>query len=127
MSTVAQPPIDLPPGVLQGDERLVRLTPAAGSKVIKLSAREEEGDYLRLAVTGGGCSGLSYRMKFTSSLKKGDLVVSSEGANVVVDRRSALYLRGTVLDYSDNLVSGGFKFTNPNAKASCSCGESFAV
>jgi iron-sulfur cluster assembly protein len=64
-------------------------------------------------------------MKFVSTGKAGDIAVVSEGAHVLVDSKTALYLRGTTLEFSDKLVGGGFKFSNPNAKASCSCGESF--
>lgn len=92
-----------------------------------LIAREQQGDYLRIAITGGGCNGLSYKMKFVPEPRRGDLLVRSAGVTVVVDSKSALYLKGTHLDYSAAMVSGGFKFSNPNAKASCSCGESFSV
>jgi len=110
---------------LQANENLVRLTPRASEKVSQLMDRENEGDFLRIRITGGGCNGLSYKMKFVESGKPNDLFISSEGAKVLVDSKTALYLRGTTLDYSDQLVAGGFKFSNPNAKASCSCGESF--
>jgi len=108
-----------------GDERLVRLTEVAGMQAEKLMLREEQGEFLRIRITGGGCNGLSYKLKFVSSAKKGDILVESSGISVLVDSKTALYLRGTTLDFSDNLVGGGFKFMNPNAKASCSCGESF--
>ncbi len=105
----------------------MRLTDAAGSKVRALVARENQGEYLRVAITGGGCNGLSYKLKFAPEPRKGDILVRSAGVPVLVDARTALYLKGTVLDYSTQLIAGGFKFTNPNAKASCSCGESFSV
>jgi len=108
-----------------GDERLVRLTEVAGMQAETLMLREEQGEFLRIRITGGGCNGLSYKLKFVSSAKKGDILVESSGMSVLVDSKTALYLRGTTLDFSDNLVGGGFKFMNPNAKASCSCGESF--
>jgi iron-sulfur cluster assembly protein len=66
-------------------------------------------------------------MKFVPDPKRGDILVRTAGVRVVVDSKSALYLKGTHLDYSHAMVSGGFKFSNPNAKASCSCGESFSV
>ena len=110
---------------LQANENLVRLTPRASGKVSQLIERENKGPYLRIRITGGGCNGLSYKMKFVEHGKPNDLFVSSEGAKVLVDSKTALYLRGTTLDYSDQLVAGGFKYSNPNAKASCSCGESF--
>jgi iron-sulfur cluster assembly protein len=117
--------ITLPEGVRVGDERLVALTPAAGEKVRSLIARDQQGDFLRLAITGGGCNGLSYKMRFTPEAKRGDILVNTAGAQVLVDTKSALYLKGSSLDYSTNMIGGGFKFTNPNAKGSCSCGESF--
>ena len=64
-------------------------------------------------------------MKFVNDSKENDILVESSGKSVLVDSKTALYLRGTTLDYSNKLVGGGFKFINPNAKASCSCGESF--
>ncbi len=110
-----------------GSELLVKVTPPAGAKVRTLIAREQQGELLRIAITGGGCNGLSYKMKFTPEPRRGDILVQTGDVQVVVDPKTALYLKGTVLDYSSALVAGGFKFTNPNAKASCSCGESFSV
>ena len=103
------------------------MTPAAGVKVAALIARENQGGFLRIAISGGGCNGLSYKMKFVPTPKRGDILVRTGGAQVLVDSKSALYLKGTHVDYSAAMVAGGFKFSNPNAKASCSCGESFSV
>ena len=116
-----------PEGVREGNENLVRLTAPAGTKVAALIAREKQGGFLRIAISGGGCNGLSYKMKFVPEARRGDILVRSAGIPVVVDSKSALYLKGTQVDYSNALVAGGFKFSNPNAKASCSCGESFSV
>jgi len=120
----AQPPVE---GVREGNENLVRLTEPAGVKVNALIAREGQGSFLRVAITGGGCNGLSYKLRFAAEAKRGDILVRSAGIPVLVDAKTALYLKGTVLDFSDKMIGGGFKFTNPNAKASCSCGESFSV
>lgn len=120
----APPPVE---GVREGNENLVRLTEAAGVKVTALIAREGQGSFLRVAITGGGCNGLSYKLRFAPEPKRGDILVRSAGIPVLVDAKTALYLKGTVLDFSDKMIGGGFKFTNPNAKASCSCGESFSV
>jgi iron-sulfur cluster assembly protein len=120
-------PASLPEGVRLGNENLVQLTSAAGEKVRALIVREGQGDLLRVAITGGGCNGLSYKMKFVTVPKRGDILVQTAGVPVVVDSKSALYLKGTHLDYSSAMIAGGFKFLNPNAKASCSCGESFSV
>jgi iron-sulfur cluster assembly protein len=127
LSTGSQTSGGLPEGVRLGNEKLVQLTQAAGDKVRRLAQREGQGDYLRVAISGGGCSGLSYKMKFVPLPRAGDILVETSGARVIVDSKSALYLKGSQIDYSDKLVGGGFKFSNPNAKASCSCGESFAV
>lgn len=126
-SLAAQASGNQPEGVREGNENLICLTPAAGAKVNALIAREGQGPLLRIAISGGGCNGLSYKMKFVSEPRRGDIVVRTGGATVVVDSKSALYLKGTHLDYSSAMVAGGFKFSNPNAKASCSCGESFSV
>lgn len=126
VSTTAMLP-PLPEGVREGNENLVRLTSEAGAKVAALVAREQAGEFLRIAITGGGCNGLSYKLKFTPEPRRGDILVRSAGVPVVVDPKTALYLKGTLLDYSGKMVAGGFKFSNPNAKASCSCGESFSV
>ena len=119
--------IDVPEGVRLGNEKLVLVTEAAGTKLRSLVEREQKGDYLRVKITGGVCNGLSYKMKFVADPKRGDILVRSAGAQILVDTKSALYLRGTHLDYSDKMVGGGFKFSNPNAKSSCSCGESFSI
>lgn len=119
--------LTLPEGVREGNDRLLQLTPAAVGKLRLLRERERAGDYLRVAITGGGCNGLSYKLRFTGEPRRGDIVVRHDDVAVLIDSKTALYLKGTVLDYSDRLVAGGFKFSNPNAKASCSCGESFNV
>ena len=111
----------------EGSETLVKLTEKAGQKVNALVARERQGQFLRIAITGGGCNGLSYKLGYAAAAKRGDILVRTGGAQVLVDSRTALYLKGTVVDYSDRMIGGGFKFTNPNAKSSCSCGESFSV
>ena len=117
--------IEFSAGVRQGNEKLVRVTLAAAPKLVQLMDREGKGSFLRIRITGGGCNGLSYKMKFVEQGKAGDIGVMSEGIRLLVDSKTALYLRGTTLEFSDKLVGGGFKFSNPNAKASCSCGESF--
>jgi len=129
MSAVPDPATitTLPEGVREGNENLVRLTSDAGAKIAALAAREQQGEFLRIAITGGGCNGLSYKLRFVPEPRRGDILVRTAGVPVVVDARTALYLKGTQLDYSHQMVGGGFKFANPNAKASCSCGESFNV
>lgn len=117
----------LPEGVREGNEALIRVTGHAGKKLCELLDQEPTNHYLRVKITGGGCNGLSYKMKFVEEAKRGDILVRSSGVPVLVDTKSALYLRGTQLDFSNKMIGGGFKFTNPNAASSCSCGESFSI
>ncbi len=117
----------LPEGVRLGNEQLIQLTESAGEKLNGLLLGEPERTVLRVKISGGGCNGLSYKLDFVQAYKRGDILVESAGSQVVVDSKSALYLKGTMLEYSHALVGGGFKFENPNAKSSCSCGESFNV
>ncbi|MCH6257159.1 iron-sulfur cluster assembly accessory protein [Puniceicoccaceae bacterium K14] len=118
----------IPEGVRQGDERLIKLSDSAVAKVRSLLEREgEDVSLLRVGVSGGGCNGLSYKMRFVSQTKRGDILVRFDDVSVIVDSKSALYLKGSHLDYSNALISGGFKFSNPNATSSCSCGESFSI
>ena len=119
--------LNVPDGVYLGNENLIRVTKSAADKLCSLVQREQKGEYLRVKITGGGCNGLSYKMKFVNESKRGDILVRSLATQILVDTKSALYLRGTHLDYSDQMVAGGFKFSNPNAKSSCSCGESFSI
>ncbi|EDY83498.1 hypothetical protein VDG1235_3125 [Verrucomicrobiia bacterium DG1235] len=106
---------------------MIKLTESAVAKVAALARKESDKPFLRVGIAGGGCNGLSYKMRFVEAARKGDIFVDFGGAQVIVDSKSALYLKGTHLDYSDALISGGFKFSNPNATSSCSCGESFSV
>jgi len=111
-----------------GNERLVKVTEAASRKLASLL--EEKGKpngALRLAVIGGGCSGLQYTMDLVEGPANRDILIQASNVRVVVDPKSALFVSGSVLDYSDDLQKGGFNVTNPNAVAHCSCGESFAV
>jgi iron-sulfur cluster assembly accessory protein len=110
-----------------GDERLVKLTVNAAHKVSTLLTKQgRPGGVLRVAVVGGGCSGLQYKMDLQDGPANRDFLVESAGVKVVVDPKSALYVTGSELDYVDAL-DGGFKVHNPNAATSCSCGESFSA
>jgi iron-sulfur cluster assembly protein len=116
-----------PPNFRVGDERLVKLTPSAAGKVTALLTKQgRPGGVLRVAVVGGGCSGLQYKMDLQDGPANRDFLVESAGVKVVVDPKSALYVTGSELDYVDAL-DGGFKVKNPNAATSCSCGESFSA
>jgi iron-sulfur cluster assembly protein len=126
---MAKPTTNAPaaPTYRLSDERLVKLTPGAAGKVSALLAKQgRPGGVLRVAVVGGGCSGLQYKMDLQDGPATRDFLVESAGVKVVVDPKSALYVTGSELDYVDAL-DGGFKVTNPNAATSCSCGESFSA
>lgn len=115
------------PAFRVGDERLIKLTASAASKVGSLLTRQgRPAGVLRVAVVGGGCSGLQYKMDLQDGPANRDILVETSGVKVVVDPKSALYVTGSELDYLDSL-EGGFKVKNPNAATSCSCGESFSA
>ena len=115
------------PNVRTGDERLIKLTQSAAQKVSGLLAKQgRPNGVLRVAVVGGGCSGLQYKMDLQDNPASRDILVESGGVRVVVDPKSALYVTGSELDYLSTL-EGGFKVKNPNAATSCSCGESFSA
>jgi iron-sulfur cluster assembly accessory protein len=111
-----------------GNERLVKVTENASRKLISLLEKQgRPNGALRVAVIGGGCSGLQYKMDLVDGPANRDILVQTSNVRVVVDPKSALFVSGSVLDYSEDLQKGGFKVTNPNAVAHCSCGESFAA
>lgn len=111
-----------------GNERLVKLTEKAAHRLSALLTRQKRPDgALRVAVLGGGCSGLQYKMDLVNGPAHRDILVESRGVRIVVDPKSALFVSGSEIDYSDDLQKGGFKVTNPNAVAHCSCGESFSA
>jgi iron-sulfur cluster assembly protein len=111
-----------------GDERLIKVTASAAKKVSGLLTKQGRAQgVLRVAVVGGGCSGLQYKMDLQDSPASRDILVETGGIKVVVDPKSALYVTGSELDYVDALQDGGFKVKNPNAATSCSCGESFSA
>jgi iron-sulfur cluster assembly accessory protein len=115
------------PAFRTGDERLIKLTSNAAKKVGALLTKQgRPNGVLRVAVLGGGCSGLQYKMDLQDGPANRDILVETAGVRVVVDPKSALYVTGSELDYLDAL-EGGFKVKNPNAATSCSCGESFSA
>ena len=90
-----------------------------------MKQNEEEGAFLRVAVKGGGCSGLSYGIGFEHEVKEDDVQSEQYGINVLVNKEDEPILKGTVIDYKESLMGGGFTIENPNAIASCGCGSSF--
>ncbi len=108
---------------------MITITPSALEKINVLKSEQDLSDdyFIRVSVVGGGCSGLSYNLDFDNESKEGDQVFDSEGAKIICDMKSFLYLCGTELDFSDGLNGKGFNFINPNATRTCGCGESFAV
>ncbi len=112
-----------------GSEKLIKLTEAAGRKVSQLMQRDGVAEgALRVKIVGGGCAGLEYKMDFEKNpATPKDILIQSAGVRVLVDVKSALYVRGSEIDFQDKMIGGGFKIHNPNATATCSCGESFSV
>ena len=126
MSAPATPPTGINYKI--GNERLNNVTDNASRKLTSLLEKQgRPTGALRVAVIGGGCSGLQYKMDLVDGPANRDIMVQSAEVRVVVDPKSALFVSGSLLDYSDDLQKGGFKVTNPNAVAHCSCGESFAA
>jgi iron-sulfur cluster assembly protein len=107
---------------------MIGLSENAASKVIDLiDKRPNETQGLRVGVRGGGCSGFTYFLEFAANANKGDKELDSHGVTLFIDPKSYLYLMGTEIDFVDGLGGSGFKFTNPNARRTCGCGESFSV
>lgn len=111
----------------QQPNALVTATAEAVAELQRLSAAEGAGkDGVRLGVKGGGCSGFSYLLEFDDA-REGDNCFEQQGVRFLMDRKSAIYLKGIVLDFRSGLKGKGFVFKNPNASSTCGCGESFSV
>ncbi len=108
---------------------MIQITDKAKEKIVALRSEEGKGNdhNIRVSVKGGGCSGLMYDLAFDQAVLDGDKVYEDKGVKILVDKRSLLYLLGTILDYSDGLNGKGFQFVNPNASRTCGCGESFSI
>ncbi len=109
---------------------MIKVSETAKKRVALLM--EDEGfnpstDYVRVGVKSGGCSGLSYELKFDNALGENDKVFEDNDIKIAVDKKSFLYLAGTILEYSGGLNGKGFVFNNPNAQRTCGCGESFSL
>lgn len=109
-------------------QEIVGLTEKAVEQVKNIFAAEKPGPDtgLRLAVAGGGCSGLQYKIEFSDKKEK-DNIIERDGIKIFIDPKSSIYLKGVVLDFKDGLNGKGFVFENPNAANTCGCGESFSV
>ena len=106
----------------------IHVTEKAAKQIQKLGEKEGMTDFgLRMAVKGGGCSGLTYKLSFNEQPKEDDKVIEDHGVKLFIDRKSYVFLAGTTLEYSGGLNGKGFFFDNPNAKTTCGCGTSFSV
>ena len=108
---------------------MVSVTETAKKKIFSLLAEEgmSKDAYVKVGVSSGGCSGLSYKLDFINDRSEGDKLIEDNGVKILIDKKSLLYLVGTVLDFSGGLNGKGFTFNNPNATRTCGCGESFAI
>ena len=108
---------------------MVSVDETAKKKIFSLLEEDGLGKdaFVKVGVSSGGCSGLSYKLDFTSDRSEGDQLIEDNGIRILVDKKSLLYLAGTELDFSGGLNGKGFTFNNPNATRTCGCGESFAV
>lgn len=105
----------------------ISMTPAAAERVRTFIANRGKGLGLRLGVKTTGCSGLAYVLEFVDELNQDDQLFNVDDVNIIIDGKSLVYLDGTQLDFVKEGLNEGFKFTNPNAKGECGCGESFNV
>lgn len=111
---------------MSSEKTVIELTEAAAFRVKEMAKHnEEEGSYLRIAVNGGGCSGLTYGMNFDTNINDDDYIDEQHGIKILVSQTDAPILMGTKIDYKQSLMGGGFTIDNPNAIASCGCGTSF--
>lgn len=129
VSRIASTVTDAPTAEGAIDERVIVITPGAMKQLTALKASRDEETYLRMGVRAGGCSGMSYVMDLVGAAEvaEDDLVEEYSGIRCVIDPKSLMFLYGLQLDYSNELIGGGFKFSNPNAEANCGCGKSFSV
>ncbi|EAU40542.1 hypothetical protein FP2506_04916 [Fulvimarina pelagi HTCC2506] len=105
----------------------VTLSDNAAKRIANILAKSPGSNSLRVSVEGGGCSGFSYKYDLTSETEADDLVLERDGARVVIDQISVVYLDGSVIDFVDDLMGQSFQIRNPNAVASCGCGTSFSI
>lgn len=106
---------------------MIHLSPAATSEIIRLQAKQQSNQRFRLAVKPGGCSGWFYDLSFDDQIQEGDRIFDLDHLQVVIDAQTCDYVKGLAIDYSEDLMGGGFRFHNPQSVASCGCGNSFAT
>ncbi len=106
---------------------MIQVTPKAAQRIRQIVAKEGASGGLRLAVQGGGCSGLTYQFKIETGERPSDHIFAFDGAKVLIDPKSLVFLDGLTLDYTESLMQSGFVIENPNAQKTCSCGTSFSV
>ncbi|MDX1716513.1 MAG: iron-sulfur cluster insertion protein ErpA [Anderseniella sp.] len=105
----------------------ITLTEAAAKRISEIVSSEPDKSALRLAVNGGGCSGFSYEFSLDANAQDGDTVVERDGATLLIDSVSLVYVLGSQIDFVDDLMAAQFQVNNPNATASCGCGTSFSI
>ena len=105
----------------------VTLSENAAKRINAILAKQSGKDYLRVSVEGGGCSGFSYKFDLEDTKNDDDVIVERDGAQVLVDEMSMEFMRGSEIDFSNELIGAAFKINNPNATAACGCGTSFSL
>ena len=114
--------------VIAGGERQVTLTESAARRIAALKIQEDAADaFLRIAVSGGGCSGFQYGISFDDQRNPDDFVFERDGVMLIVDETSLDLLNGAEVDFVEDLMGASFRITNPNAASSCGCGNSFSI
>ncbi|MFC4816242.1 HesB/IscA family protein [Flavobacterium sp. GCM10023249] len=109
---------------------MIKVSESASKKIVDMmkdDGFDPSNDYVRVGVKSGGCSGLSYELKFDKEIGESDKVFEDNNVKIAVEKKSFLYLAGTILEYSGGLNGKGFVFNNPNAQRTCGCGESFSL
>lgn len=108
-------------------EGSITLTENAARRISEIAGEEERNKLLRVSVEGGGCSGFQYKFDLVAESEPDDLLVERNGARVLIDPVSIMYMAGSEIDFVDDLIGASFKINNPNATAGCGCGTSFSI
>lgn len=119
---------DLLSGMLKGENMTdISVSDSAAKRIVKILAKQEDKNALRISVEGGGCSGFSYKFDLVQGSNDDDLIIEKDGARVLIDSISVPYIDGSVIDFIDDLMGQSFQISNPNATSSCGCGTSFGM